>query len=48
MTGRIDMCKFYTTSMYPSFKPKCLKHRKASLKCHSKRLDCPEYKPTSK
>jgi len=45
----IEMCQFYGTSGwsgYPPFMPKCEKHRKASLKCHSKRTDCPDYKPS--
>lgn len=40
----IEMCAFYTTC--PNFKPLCLHDLKASLKCHSRRVDCPLYEPS--
>jgi len=44
----IELCDFYTTTGYPNFKPKCLKGRRASLKCHKRECKCPEYKVTRK
>lgn len=42
----LPMCAHYTTTGYPNFKPKCTEGLFASLKCHEKRKDCPEYKPS--
>lgn len=42
----LPICTFYTTSGYPSFRPKCSKGHKASKKCHEKRDDCEDYKPS--
>jgi len=39
----IEMCKHYTTTGYPYFKPRCKKGRFASLRCHSKNISCPYY-----
>ena len=42
----IDLCFHYTTTGYPDFKPVCKLSKRASLKCHSARQDCKEYKPS--
>ena len=45
----IDMCQHYATtgwSGYPPFMPRCSEGRRASLRCHSKREDCPDYIPS--
>jgi hypothetical protein len=42
----LPICKFYTTTGYSKFEPVCLKRLKANKKCHEKRDDCPEYKPS--
>lgn len=39
----MEMCPHYTTTGHPRFRPVCEKGFRASLRCHSKRLDCPEY-----
>jgi len=44
MEEKIEMCQYYTTTGYPTFKPVCQKRYKASLRCHSTRKDCPDYK----
>ena len=41
---RIELCKHYTTTGYPTFKPLCKLNYKASLQCHSIRKDCKDYK----
>lgn len=38
-----EMCRFYTTTGYSKFKPKCLRGFVASIKCHSRRTDCKGY-----
>jgi len=40
----IDLCFWYHTDGWPDYRPMCTKGRKASLKCHSNRPDCPDYK----
>ncbi len=40
----IPMCKWYTTTGYPTFKPKCQKGLFAKLKCHDKYNACNSYK----
>lgn len=49
----IEMCRFYSTSGYPDFKPKCLAGdsfhvytRRPGLKCHKRRLECLLYQPS--
>lgn len=42
----IDMCEYYEVSDPPELKPKCKRGNRASLKCHSKREDCPHYTPS--
>jgi len=42
----LSICRFYTTSGYPNFNPKCIKGHKASKECHEKREDCGDYKPS--
>lgn len=42
----MDMCSNYTTTGYPTFKPRCRAGLMASLKCHSKN-DCPKYNVVS-
>ena len=42
----IEMCKHYTTTEHPNFKPKCKKGNWARLKCHSVRKDCKDYEQT--
>ncbi len=39
---KIDMCKSYD----PLVANRCSVGRKGTLKCHSKRPDCPDYKPS--
>lgn len=39
----IELCKWYTTTGHYWFKPRCLKGLRVSLKCHSRRADCPLY-----
>lgn len=45
---KVDMCKHYEWN-FKLIKnksvgyPKCMKNRKASLKCHSENLSCPDY-----
>ena len=41
--SKIEMCKFYTTTGYPTFKPRCEKGLWASLRCHSENKKCPKY-----
>lgn len=41
--GVVVMCKNYTTSGWPRFKPVCLKGLRAALKCHDK-CGCLQYK----
>ena len=43
-TEMLDMCQFYTTTGFPTFKPLCKLGKQAGLKCHSKRTDCKQYK----
>lgn len=43
----IEMCRYYTTSGYPSFKPLCKKGHRASLKCHSINYACLDYMPST-
>lgn len=42
MRVRVDMCIHY----YWQEGAKCHRGRKASLKCHSERLACPDYQPS--
>lgn len=37
------MCKQYTTTEFPDFKPKCKLGHKASLRCHSENKFCMDY-----
>jgi hypothetical protein len=39
----IEMCEHYNWFG----KPVCAKGRRAGLRCHSVRMDCPDYKPSS-
>ena len=43
---KIELCKAYTTTGYPGFKPLCKLGYKASLKCHSEQKDCKGYEPS--
>ena len=43
---KLAMCKYYTTTGYPAFKPKCQKDLFASLKCHEKNEECSQYEPS--
>jgi len=43
----IEMCKSYTTTGYPLFKPKCKQSYRAGLKCHVVYKSCPGYEPSS-
>jgi len=47
MPSMIKQCHWCATTGYPNFEPLCeySNRLKASIKCHSKRLDCPYYKP---
>jgi len=47
----IEMCQYYYVkhvgyygSGYMAMKPMCGRGRRASIKCHSERKDCPDYK----
>lgn len=42
----IELCSHYTTTGYPTFKPRCKVGLKAGLKCHSRKCKCPKYKVT--
>jgi len=44
----ITMCKYYSTSGYPSFKPRCSLGHFAKLACHSENRDCKHYEPSEK
>jgi hypothetical protein len=44
----IPMCKWYTTTKYPTFKPKCQKGLFAKLKCHDQYNTCDSYEPSKK
>ena len=39
---KVEMCLHY----YWMSGAKCKKKRKASVKCHSERKDCPDYEPS--
>ncbi len=39
----LEMCRHYSTTGHPNFKPLCKLGRWANLKCHSERKDCPLY-----
>ena len=43
---KIALCKNYTTTGHPDFKPLCRWGFRASLKCHSERKDCKRYEPS--
>ena len=40
----IPMCKWYDTTGFPTFKPRCQKGLWAGLKCHDKYNTCSTYK----
>ena len=42
----IELCYHYTTTGYPTFKPRCKLRLWASLKCHSRYCKCPRYSAT--
>ena len=42
----IELCYHYTTTGYPTFKPRCKLGHWASLKCHSRYCKCPKYSAT--
>ena len=42
MAGKVEMCYFYTTTGFPTFKAKCLIGLRASLRCHRENT-CPGY-----
>ena len=42
----IELCEHYMTTGHPRFLPRCEVGRRANLKCHSKRLECPDYQPS--
>ena len=39
---KVEMCLHYTWDKGP----KCRKGHRAGIKCHSERLDCPDYNPS--
>ena len=45
-TKMIELCKHYMTTGFPDYRPMCPFGRKASLKCHKKNPDCPQYEPS--
>lgn len=49
MPTKVDMCEFYDVipiNDFHNYKLTCEKGHKASIKCHSERTDCPDYKPS--
>jgi len=41
---KLDICRFYTTTGYPEFRPVCIRKHQASKKCHECREgDCKDY-----
>ena len=48
MAQEVEMCEFYGVDMVGAggFRVYCEKKHKASIKCHSKRPECPDYKPS--
>ena len=47
MPVEIEMCEFYHVEMTEQgYKLLCQKGHSSSIKCHSKRPDCPDYAPS--
>lgn len=42
----VPICIHYTTTGYPTFKPRCKLGKWAGLKCHDVNKDCVGYKPS--
>ena len=47
MDNPIELCYWYGTDGFPAFRPVCDKGRRASLKCHQVRHDCPDYRKSN-